>query len=153
MSLMDRTPDAFLDPWLLFELHDGLEILFGYAVNHPVTGGLSWMHSSPVKEFDEVACRARTVSGRLYALGRRTAVECLDEEGRAVFDLLILKPGGFLAPDPLADFFTGEWLAARKWARHLQVPPPPRDDPAAVRRFLDLYGELYSSFREGRRRN
>jgi hypothetical protein len=141
MSLMDRTPDAYLDPWLLFELHDGLEILFGYAANQPVTGGFSWMHSTPVEEVDEKAGRARTASGRLYLLGRRVTIERLNEEGSAAFELLILKPGGFLVPDPVADLLTGEWLAARKWARHLQVPPLPRDEPLAVRRFLDSHAE------------
>jgi hypothetical protein len=67
--------------------------------------------------------------------------------------LLILKPGGFLVPDPVADLLTGEWLAARKWARHLQVPPLPRDEPLAVRRFLDSHAEEYFSIRGGSRRN
>lgn len=153
MSVADRSPDACLDPWMLVALPDGRKILFGYASWHPKTGGLSWMHSTSVHELDVTAGRARTASGRIYTLGRRITVDQLDEEGHAVLALLILKPLGRTAPDPVGDFFTGHWLMARKWSRHLRVEPPPRDDPAAVQEFLDTYADLYAALRDGRSRN
>jgi hypothetical protein len=153
-TFVDEVPDACLDPWLLVELPDGEEILFGFATWHPVTGGLSWMRSSPVRELDEAAGRARTQSGRLYALGRRVTMDRLnDEEGRATLSLLVLIPEGLLAHGLVEEAGTREWLIARKWARHLKVDPPSRDDPDAVLRFLDINADLYASLRAGGRKN
>ena len=90
MNRIGQPADACLNPWLRFELPAGDAILFGYASKHPVTGGLSWMHSSRLRQVDEKAGRARTASGRLYALDQRIAVDQLDEEGHAAFELLIL---------------------------------------------------------------
>ena len=62
---------ARMDPWMLAEAF-GEECLFGFAGLHPATGGLSWVLSTPVAEFNEAADRARTASGRVYALGRQS---------------------------------------------------------------------------------
>lgn len=152
MSLAEKIPGATLDPWLLIEMPDGDRLLFGYAERHPLTGGLSWLRSSPVVELDEAAGRARTASGRIYVLGRRTSVDRLEsEEGRAALLLLVLKPEGLLASDPLEDDATGAWLIARKWGRHLGIDAPPREKPEAVRCFLDKYADLYAALRAGRK--
>jgi hypothetical protein len=151
MAVTDRRPDARLDPWLLIELPDGIDLLFGFAQYHPVTGGLSWLRSSPVVELDADNGRARTASGRRYELGRRITVESLtDEEGQAALELLVLKPEGLLAYDPWRDALTSAWLVARKWARHCRVEPPSRVDPDAIHQFLHDYAELYQAVRSGR---
>lgn len=142
----DGPAAAVLDPWLVVEL-GGEEVLFGYAESHPATGGRSWVRSSPVAELDEEAGRARTESGRAYALGRRVAVEDLDEEGRTALRLLAAE---FLGAEPLpGDDDDARWVSARKWARRLGVEAPPRD-PEAVRRFLRSHEERYLALRRGR---
>lgn len=47
----------------------------------PDRWGLSYVLSTRVTEFTEAADRARTASGRVYALGRKTSVRELDKEG------------------------------------------------------------------------
>lgn len=76
-----------------------------------------------------------------------------DEEGRAALALLVLIPEGLVADGLIEEAGTREWLIARKWGRHLGVNPPPRDDPAAVLRFLETYADLYASLRTGGRKN
>ncbi len=86
-------PHACMDPWCLISLRDGA-CLFGFATRHNGTGGSSWMRSSPVAQLDEARGRARTASGRLYELGRRTEPGHLqDPEAWAAFRLLIETPG------------------------------------------------------------
>ena len=147
MGAADDGPAASgLDPWLPLEL-GGEEVLFGYAERHPATGGLSWVRSSPVAELDEEAGRARTASGRVYALGRRVALEDLDEEGSTALRLLAAES---LGAEPLpGDDDDARWVSARKWARHLGVEAPPRDR-AAVGRFLRRHAERYLALRAGR---
>ncbi len=145
MGPADDPAAAGLDPWLVLEL-GGEEVLFGYAARHPCTGGLGWVRSSPVVELDEEAGRARTESGRVYALGRRTAVEELDEEGRTALRLLAAES---LGAEPLpGDADDARWVSARKWARHLGAAAPPRDR-AAVARFLHRHEERYLALRAG----
>ena len=79
-----------MDSWCLVELADGAEVLFGFVVEHAGTGGLSWVRSTAVVWLDETAGRARTASGRRYALGRRIAVADLPtEEARIAFTFLV----------------------------------------------------------------
>ena len=145
MAPADEPATAGLDPWLPLEL-GGEEVLFGYAGRHPATGGLSWVRSSPVAELDEAAGRARTASGRVYALGRRTDVGEFDEEGRTALRLLAAES---LGAEPLpGDDDDARWVSARKWARHLGVEAPPRDR-AAVGRFLRRHEERYLALRAG----
>ncbi len=145
MGPADDPAAAGLDPWLVLEL-GGAEVLFGYAERHPATGGLSWVRNSPVVELDEAAGRARTASGRVYALGRRTAIEELDEEARTALRLLAAES---LGAEPLpGDADEARWVSARKWARHLGAAAPPRDR-AAVARFLRRHGERYLALRAG----
>ena len=151
-SLTDRTPDARVDPWLIVELPDGAELLFGFGWHHPITGGLSWMRSSPVIDLDEETGRARTASGRIYELGRRIPVEGLPEEGRAALELLILKPEGLLQSESERDAATAAWLVACKWARHCRAQPPPRDDLDAIQKFMREYADMYEAVRSGRPR-
>ncbi len=145
MGLADGPATAGLDPWLPLEL-GGEEVLFGYAGRHPRTGGLSWMRSSPVVELDEAAGLARTASGRVYALGRRTGIGRLDEEARTALRLLAAE---FLGAELLpGDADDARWVSARKWARHLGVAAPPRDGEA-VGHFLRGHGERYLALRAG----
>jgi len=142
----DGPAAAGLDPWLVLEL-GGDEVLFGFAARHPATGGLSWVRSSPVAELDQAAGRARTASGRVYALGRRAAPGELDEEGRTALRLLAAES---LGPEPLpGDVDDARWVSARKWARRLGVDAPPRDR-AAVGRLLRRHGERHLALRAGR---
>ncbi|NOG73675.1 hypothetical protein [Roseicella sp. DB1501] len=151
----DRRPDATMDPWCLVELGDGDEVLFGFAVEHARTGGLSWVRSTAVVWLDETAGRARTASGRRYALGRRTTMADLPtEEARIAFALLV---GPHLADPDAGPPVDGDpaaaaaWVAACKVARHLGLDAPPLSDPAAVARFITSNIESYALLRSGRR--
>jgi hypothetical protein len=123
--------------------------LFGFALFHPRTGGLSWTMSTQVVELDQVVGQARTASGRVYALGRRITSVDLDDEGRVALSLLLAK-WTKLEPPPDQDF---PWLTACKMARHLKVEAPPRHDPVAVELFLAIYHEAYVAVLDCRRRN
>ena len=86
------SPDAEIDPWCLVPLLTGGQVLFGYARIHAGTGGLSWLRSTPVVDLDEAACRARTMSGRTYRLGRQfepAAISGEGEEAAVAFEILI----------------------------------------------------------------
>ncbi len=133
---------AHLDPWLPFEEHAGANpphvYLFGWTLHHHRLLGLTWIRSSFVVSLDEGANRASTVSGSRYALGRRLA--SLDElcaEGRAAWNALVL--GG-------ASELERRWIAARKAARWLGVPPPPLDADA-VDDFVARHGGDYLALR------
>lgn len=132
---------ASMDPWMKAEI-DGEEVLFGFAGEHAVTGGGSWVRSSPLVGFDAKSRRAETLSGRLYALGRSIDVEDLDEEGRAAYEILVERPDS-TRPEDLASI---RWLTCHKAARHLGLEPPARD-PSAVEAFLAANGPAYERAR------
>jgi hypothetical protein len=151
----DWAPNALMDPWCLVELADGSEVLFGFAIEHRGTGGLSWVLSTSVVRLDAAAGQARTHSGRRYTLGRRlTAMELPTEEARIAFALLLTPhPDARAAVPPTTGdpATSAAWVAACKMARHLNVAPPPLHDPAAVRNFFGSNMERYALARAGRR--
>ena len=131
---------ARLDPW--FPIEDrGAHVLFGYSPWHEELGGLSWLLSSPVMEFDDHHLRARTRSGRVYELGRRiSAAELPDDEARLVHCLLT-GPGTWRGdPTPHADLY---WLAALKVSRWLGAQAPARGDVDGLRKFLVTTRDAY----------
>jgi hypothetical protein len=151
----DKPTYAVMDPWCLVELMGGSKALFGFAVEHPATGGLSWVISTPLVWLNPVAGRARTWSGRHYVLGRRiTPLELPTEEARIAFSLLASphledpETGRTFAGD--ADL-AATWVTACKMARHLKIDAPPLHDPAAVRDFVTCNMERYAMLRDGRR--
>lgn len=152
MSLSARVADARMDPWCLVLLTTGEAILFGFADQHPTTGGLSWMCSSPVRKIDLVAGRARTESGRLYLLGQRMGQEAIPAEGQEAWLAYDLLVGGDAenedaVPRISADRnMDGEWLTACKMARHLGLTPPDRV-PAQVSEFLMRHMRAYIALR------
>jgi hypothetical protein len=130
--------------WMTVDAH-GDECLFGFAVQHPTTGGLSWVLSTPIVEFTQTADRARTESGRVHALGRQISSRDLDEEGRVALRLLLADdmseyPG---RNDDVA------WLTSQKMARHLGVGPPPRGAYVAVEQFIERHRRAYLALRGG----
>jgi hypothetical protein len=138
VALADETATASMNPRMVVDIC-GEPSLFGFAPWHPNTGGLSWVLSTEIVELDEAAGRARTRSGRVYELWRRVEPGALDEEGR-------LAPSLFLARWTEQAKPPGEdlrWLTARKMARHLDLDPPSRDNPAAVEIFLAAHHERY----------
>jgi hypothetical protein len=86
--LADAAVTATMTLWMVVDAF-GKKCLFGYADRHPKTGGLSWVLSTPVVEFTATADRARTASGRVYALGRPITESDLDEEGGVALRLLL----------------------------------------------------------------
>ena len=101
---------------------------------------VSWVRSTAVAWLDETAGRARTASGRRYALGRRTTVANLPtEEARIAFAFLVsphLADPGAEPPVDGDSAAAAAWVAACKVARHLGLEAPPLRDPAAVTEFL-----------------
>ena len=154
MIFPETAPDATLDPWCVVPTVTGERLLFGYAVSHPKTGGLSWMCSSPVQQLDETGKRAVTASGRHYALGR--PIEPADivaegEEAWLAFDLLIGSAARDAAAVPSISTDRrqdGKWLTACKVARHLGSAAPART-PLAVQAFLRRHGQTYLKLRSG----
>ena len=138
--------DAHLDPWSPVPLATGETILFGFALHHAETGGLSWMSSSELLELDIPAGRARTRSGRRYQLGRRfDAVDVGGEgpEARAAFELLIGDVADDMARLRNLDAL---WVSACKAARHLGVAPPDRKVPD-ITAFSDRNAAAYLALR------
>ena len=136
---------AYMSSWMVVRF-DGNDCLFGFADRHVLTGGLSWVLSSPLIELDEVGARATTSSGRRYILGTRITVEELDDEGQVARDVLVLRKYSLdVARHDLA------WLVACKWSRHLCQPAPDRSDREAVERLLQLAREQYRLLRTGGR--
>jgi hypothetical protein len=118
-----------MDPWLLVKLANGSNALFGFAIQHAGTGGLSWVLSTPVVWIDTEAGRAETASGRRYTLGREVTVGTLPTvEARIAFTLLVAPH--LADPSPL--------------------PPVPQDS-AAVTDFLETHIERYRLLLDGRR--
>lgn len=154
MGLTDQPPTARMDPWCVVPVRDGKEVLFGYAIRHPTTGGLSWVSSTEIEELDATAGRARTRSGRLYELGRRIELQDIPEEGEEPWIAIELLLGHDVddpkavpprVADPAADT---EWVLACKAARHLGVTPP-RRMPREVTVFLDRHLAAYLRVRTG----
>ena len=135
-------PDACMDPWLTVDA-TGETCLFGYALLHPRTGGLSWVLTTPLVGFDRHGRQARTASGRLYALGREIRQEELDEEGAVALRLLVRHP---YATDPASER-DRIWLASQKMARHLGAPPPTRNSHDTVIQFVALNALRYRAVR------
>lgn len=155
MTLVDSTPDACMDPWCLVQLVTGQSVLFGFAVRHPTTGGLSWVRSTVVEEHDAAAGRARTRSGRVYDLGRHLLQEDIPAESLeawVAYDLLMADDAKRYdaVPPVSADLeLDAMWLAARKMAKHLDVSPPNRR-PAQVHAFLRRHMDAYVTLRARR---
>ena len=128
-ALAERTPDAHLDPWCVARGRHGWRILFGFALRHPSTGGLSWMASTELVRMDLEASLCGTRSGRVYLLGRRFRPEEValeGEEAALAFAILVEEDrasGSQSAPTRLDRL----WLSSCKTARHLGVAPPGRD--------------------------
>ena len=138
VPLSRQSATAIMNPWMEVEAFDQ-PCLFGFAEQHPSTGGLSWVLSTEIKEMTPAADRARTASGRIYALGREISLRELDEEGRVALRLL-LTAGQDGYPGRNDD---RDWVVACKVARHLRLEPPLRRDPTAVKRFLRLNADAY----------
>lgn len=140
----DHAPvTARMSQWLVVEAF-GEECLFGFADEHPTTGGLSWVLSTRIVELSEGGSRARTASGRVYALGRRISTWDLDEEGHAALRLLLQQDE---YPGWDDDF---RWVMAQKMARHLGLTSPPRSDPVATDQFVTWHRDAYAALRSGR---
>jgi hypothetical protein len=108
--LADAAVTATMTLWMVVDAF-GEECLFGYSDWHPTTGGLSWVLSTPVEEFTSTADRARTASGRVYALGRQISAKDLDEEGRVALGFLLER--NFQYPGASDDV---KWVTAQKMA-------------------------------------
>jgi hypothetical protein len=142
IPLADAPVTATMTKWMVVEAF-GEECLFGFAAEHPNTGGQSYVLSTPVLELTASADRARTASGRVYALGRAINFRELDDEGRVALRLL-LADGQHEYPGDSDDL---AWVTAQKIARHLRVSAPPRADPVAVERFLERHMAAYLALR------
>ena len=144
MSSIDSLADAYMNPWCVVRIITGDRLLFGFAVHHSGTGGLSWVRSTPIRHLDEVTACAITASGRRYALGRRIGSEDVPREGVEAwlaFDLLIgpIASDAAAVPSISVDrLHDAEWIAACKFARHLSVAAPDRA-PARVADFMRRY--------------
>lgn len=132
MSGSGKAPDALMDPWCAVPVVTGDQILFGFALRHPILGGLSWARSSPITALDMAAGRATTESGRRYQLGRQVELKDipgLGEEAWVAFDLLIgnnAKDADAVPPISADTVRDARWLGACKMARHLGLSPPSR---------------------------
>jgi hypothetical protein len=158
MNTPEHGFDAQMDPWSIVPLVTGDRILFGFAVQHSRTGGLSWVRSTPIRYLDELVGRATTASGRRYKLGRRIELESIPNEGVEAwlaFDLLIgpdAEDGDAVLPVSVDRHQDAVWLAACKIARHLGVSAPDRA-PAVVEEFVRTHIEPYFALRRLGRQN
>jgi len=157
MISAEAAADAYMDPWCVVPLIGGDRLLFGFAVRHPGTGGLSWVRSTPIRHLDEAAACAITASGRRYALGRRIEPEDVPLEGEEAwlaFDLLIgpdAADDAAVPPISADGSPDAEWITACKIARHLSVAAPDRA-PARVDEFMRRHIAAYLALRaQGRR--
>ncbi len=142
--LSNAVVTAAMTVWMAVDVR-GDERLFGFAARHPTTGGLSWVLSTRIVEFSEIAGRARTESGRVYALGRQISSRDLDEEGRIAMRLP-LSDGLEAYPDRDDDI---AWVTARKMARHLGIDAPPRGAYVAVSQFIGCHPGVCLALRRG----
>ncbi len=154
LTLAEAAPTACMRPWCAVPLHNGSQILFGYALRHPVLGGLSWVSSSEVIELDDERGRARTRSGRVYALGQKIQIDeipALGDEPWIAFEHLVGDAYHAFAEFPRCPAkrsIDRAWLSACKAARHLDVAPPQRER-GAVQAFMDRYLSAYLLLRAG----
>lgn len=145
---MSDEAKARMDPWCLVETPGGDTVLFGFARDHPATGGQGWVRSTPVYDMDDDESGAVTASGRRYELGERVEPDSLPAEARTALALLAGPVAGACVPD---DPITAvAWLTACKMARHLGVEPPAMEK-AAVSAFAREHGELYRFLRSGQK--
>jgi hypothetical protein len=135
-------------------IHGGQSVLFGFALFHPTTGGLSWLASTVVRDLDAKTGRAitGTASGRRYQLGRCVWLEDIPGEGEEAwmaFDIMLgadcadtdaVPP---ISADPARDIL---WVTACKMARHLRATAP-RRTPSEVEVFLARHMEAYLELR------
>ena len=141
----ERRRSAELSQWLVVEI-DGNQHLFGYATRHTGTGGLSWLLSTPIVSMAKGQTSAQTASGTAYVLEERITEADLDEEGQVAHDLLIRHRSS--SRDHLADLL---WLSARKWARHLGLSCPARNDIDGLKHFFADQYEAYANIRRSGR--
>jgi cell division protease FtsH len=144
--------DAVMDPWCLVPLVTGGRVLFGFALQHPRTGGLSWVRSTPVVNLDVAAERAATESGRHYELGRRmesASIPLEGEEAEVAYALLFGSAAMSIEPPPIITDrqLAIEWITACKMARHLGIVAPAHA-PAAVEAFTAQNMEAYLLLRQ-----
>jgi hypothetical protein len=59
---------AYINPWCAVPLVGGACVLFGFAVWHPNTGGLSWVCSTPIRMLDAGPVRRLPRAGAATAL-------------------------------------------------------------------------------------
>lgn len=141
-----RSNSAAMDPWSVVPLLSGELVLFGFALWHPKSKGLSWMNTSDVMELDLASRQATTRSGRHYSLGRRFSILDVNVEGpeaRIVFDCLI--GDNFEGAEKLREL-DRQWVIACKIGRHLKKRAPARKG-LDVKAFLDRYSDDYISYR------
>jgi hypothetical protein len=140
--------DALIDPWCTLEIAAGKHVLYGYAIHHSFTGGLSWVVSTAIYWIASDARRAVTASGRRYELGRR--IEPADiplegEEAWLAYDILL---GDHVVDSDAVPRLSVDrkldsaWVTACKVARHLDVAAPGRG-LLAVDSFLKDHEQKY----------
>jgi hypothetical protein len=135
---------ATIREWIIVQ-YLGEFCIFGFAERHASTGGLSWVISTPVVDLSATAAGTlRTISGRLYILGKRIEEPDLDEEGRVALRMLI-RPDGVYSHDEQLDLL---WLTALKMARHLGLKAPPRAAHDAIAVFVQRHGAAYQMMRD-----
>lgn len=139
--MLEGEPKAQLEPWCFGELA-GARCLFGFATQHNMLGGLSWVRSSPIVEIDETMGRARTYSGRLYRLGKKITPAEFDEEASAAFRQLFRKSKN------KTDRRTAIWLTCCKMGRWLNLTPPPRKDILGLEQFMQTHEDAYLRARQ-----
>jgi hypothetical protein len=144
--------DAVLDPWCAVDLIDGGCVLFGFALRHSGTGGLSWTCSTRVRTMDPARRRAVTASGRRYELRREIELRDIPDAGLEAwlaFELLVgddAKHGAAVPPVSADPEREARWLAACKIARHLGLPTP-GCAPSVVEAFLARNFDAYCKLR------
>lgn len=141
---------AVMDPWILVDTRDSKQVLFGFCMRHPETGGLSWTRSTPVVYLYEKLGLAQTASGRHYVLGARISPAALPtEEAQLAFSLLVGAGPLDLNNEALSAkgyHDAAEWIRACKVARHLKVEPPKRR-AEEVARFMSAHLGAYLALR------
>ena len=135
-----------MDPWSKIDLRNGRQVLFGFAVLHPETGGRSWTCSTTVTWCSDAVGVAGTESERVYTLGRQFRVSDLPLEGEEAWvacSLLLGAAGSeLILPINVDRWLDPRWLASCKVARHLDLSAPRRRS-ADVETFLDAHMQSY----------
>lgn len=136
--------DACMISWCVIPTACGGHVLFGFALQHPRTGGMAWTRSSQIVEpFDDLSSIVVTASGTRWHVSFPLAVDALSHasvEARVAFALLF--EADISAPDwswqgmvSLTRHDCVRWLTACKVSRHL-ILKPPEPDSRAVDLFL-----------------